>query len=412
MRILIIVDCYLPSWKSCARHIHDLARELLRQDQKVTVLTPSDAISRNLEVTLEEGLRIARVRTGKIKGTTKPFRAIQELRLSATLWRQARPFLLANPADLIIFYSPTIFFGALVRRLKSLWRCPAYLILRDIFPQWAVDAGVLKKNLAYRYLRRKELEQYAAADVIAVQSPANLNYFSQNLPDRHYRLEVLYNWASEEYRTTGSQGWRPKLHLENRILFIYGGNMGAAQDMANLVRLSRGLRDHSRIHFLFVGEGSGTSLVRAAIQSWNPSNMQLLSALNQDDYLALVTECDVGLISLDRKLTTHNVPGKLLGYLEARLPVLASINEGNDLGTILETSRTGFSCINGDDEGLRRYALMLADNKDLREQMGRRGRDLLHHKFSATAAATQILSSVYDNGRNSPSAQEETAACD
>jgi len=127
MRILILVDCYVPSGKSSAKQIHDLALEFRRQGHGVTVLTPSNAANRPLEVAIEEGIRIARARTGRIKGTAKIRRAIQEIRLSPVLWRRAGRFLMANPADVILFYSPTIFFAPLVRRLKDQWGCPAYL---------------------------------------------------------------------------------------------------------------------------------------------------------------------------------------------------------------------------------------------------------------------------------------------
>ena len=149
MRILLLVDCYCPESKSSATQIRDLAMELRRQNHDVIVLAPSDRISEKLEIRREDGIRVARVKTPKIKGAAKLFRAVGEVRLSGLVWRRARHFLLENAADRIVFYSPTIFWGALVRRLKRHWQCPAYLILRDIFPEWAVDAGVLRKGPVY-----------------------------------------------------------------------------------------------------------------------------------------------------------------------------------------------------------------------------------------------------------------------
>jgi hypothetical protein len=129
MRILILIDCYFPSSKSGAKHVHDLALEFTQQGHCVTILTPSDRIKQRLQVSNEEGLGIVRVKTGKIKGTFKVLRGIREVRVSAVLWSRARKYLLANPADLLILYSPSIFFGPLVRRLKSLWHGSTYLIL-------------------------------------------------------------------------------------------------------------------------------------------------------------------------------------------------------------------------------------------------------------------------------------------
>ena len=226
------------------------------------MLTVSDTMSQPLQLSTEDGLRVARVKTKAIKGAKKVFRAIREARLSDTLWRHARSFLLANPADLIIFYSPTIFFGGLVQRLKSHWNCPAYLILRDIFPQWAVDIGILRKDLVWRYFRSKEIEQYGAADLIGVESPANLKYFAREFPQNPYRVQVLYNWAKPERRDVRTTGYREHLHLQRKVVFLYGGNLGVVQDLDNFVRLAESLSIYTQIHFLLVGEGSEVLKVR------------------------------------------------------------------------------------------------------------------------------------------------------
>src|SRR5205807_5043880 len=134
-RILIIVDCYFPTTKSSAKLVHDLGVELRSRGNEVTVLAPSESIEEKISISTEDGLQIVRVKTGKIKGANLIPRAWQEIRLSSSLWNGAKEFLRDHPADAIIFYSPSIFFGALVARLKKLWHCPAYLVLRDIFPQ-------------------------------------------------------------------------------------------------------------------------------------------------------------------------------------------------------------------------------------------------------------------------------------
>lgn len=391
MRILILVDCYLPSLKSGAKLVHDLGVEFRGQRHEVTVLTPSDTISQSPQVTIEDGLRIARVKTGRIKGTAKLSRAIQEVRLSATLWGRAKHFLLANPADLIVFYSPTIFLGAFVRRLKSLWRCPAYLILRDIFPQWAVDAGILRKGLVWRFFRTKEIEQYEVADVIAVQSSADLKYFALNFPRKRYRLETLYNWAPLHEPDLPLTNYRAQLGLHDKVVFFYGGNLGLAQDVDNILRLAISLASHTHIYFLLVGDGSEVLRLKRSIAARGLRNIQILQAVDQREYLSMLSEFDVGLISLDRRLTTHNVPGKLLGYMYWGIPVLASMNPGNDLFRILEENQAGFCFVNGNDQGLSAAALRLANDPELRVRMGKNSRALLERAFSVEVAAEQIM---------------------
>jgi glycosyltransferase involved in cell wall biosynthesis len=335
---------------------------------------------------------VARVKTGKLKGVSRVSRAIREARLSATIWRKGKRFFQDHPCDLIIFYSPSIFFGPLVRKLKSLWGCPAYLILRDIFPQWAVDAGVLKKGLIYRFFRMKELEQYAVADVIGVQSPANLDYFSSSLPNKKYALEVLHNWTTLEEEEAPPSNYREKLGLQDKIVFFYGGNIGIAQDLDNIVRLADSLRRETRIYFLLVGNGSEVERLKALIVAKGLSNIRILPAVEQREYLAMLSEFDVGVVSLNRRLKTQNFPGKILGYMYFSMPILCSLNPGNDLGEMLERNEAGLCCLNGDDETLRANALKLANDAALRQRLGRNARLLLESDFSVSVVARRILS--------------------
>jgi len=372
--------------------MRDLALEYVRQGHQVIVATPSESVKETMRITEEDGVTVVRVKTGNLKYANKALRGWRESRLSARMWRSVGKFFQANPCELIVFYSPSIFFGGLVRRLKSLWGCPAYLILRDIFPKWAVDAGVLREGMLYRYLKRKELAQYSVSDIIGVEMPGNLSYFDEELPDNTYRLEVLYNWLDPQERPTGSSGWRQKLGLGGKVVFFYGGNIGVVQDMDNILRLAAGLRQCHDIFFLLVGSGSEVQRLHAEIEKHDLRNIRILPPIPQHEYLQCLSECDVGLISLDRGLKTHNFPAKLLGYVLCGKPILASLSSGNDLTEFLRHADAGIACTNGEDETLHTAAMLLANNSEIRQRMGRNARELGKTTLSVRVAAEQILS--------------------
>jgi len=399
LRVLILVDCYMPSRKSSAKLIYDLGLEFLRLGHQVTILTPSNLIVQKFEISTEDGLRVARVKSPQIKGASKPLRGLHEARLSSLIWRRSKKFLRENPVDLIIFYSPTIFWGALVARLKSLWHVPAYLILRDIFPDWAVDAGVLRAGLIHSYFRRKAIQQYDNADVVGVQSPGDLKYFAHRSADRADRLSVLYNWTALREPDLPKTNYRSRFGLQNKVVFFYGGNLGVAQDVDNILRLASGLTGHPHIHFLLVGEGDGVPRIQRAIAEQSLRNILLVAPVEQRQFLSMVSEFDVGLISLDRRLASHNIPGKLLSYLYWGIPVLASVNSGSDLFVLIGDFQAGICVINGDDEKLRIAAVQLAVNAPLRADLGRNARSLLEANFSVQSAAAQILKSVSELSR-------------
>ncbi len=340
----------------------------------------------------EDGIRVLRIRTGRIKGASRVLRALNELLLSQTLWRRGKAFFRENPAELILYYAPTIFFGPLVKGLKKAWGCPAYLILRDIFPQWAVDAGILRKGSIYRFFKWWEALNYDAADIIGVQSPANLDYFARHYGHRGYRLDVLYNWTplrEEQHTVTHA---RSQLGLDGKVVFFYGGNIGVAQDMDNVIRLADNLRDEPKAYFLLVGEGSEVERLRKKIAARGLANIVIKPAVDHQRYRATLSEFDVGLISLDRNLKTQNFPGKMLGYMFHAKPILASINPGNDLQNIVEEHEAGLVFTNGEDEALAEGARRLLRDRFLRERLGRNARVLMEEMFSAPKAARQILS--------------------
>lgn len=366
--------------------------ELRRQNHEVTVITTDENIPVDFQVSAEDDIRIARVRTGRIKTASRPVRLWNESRLSATIWKKGIEFFRNSSCDLVVYYSPTIFFGPLVQRLKNLYHCPSYLILRDIFPQWALDAGALKQNLLYDYFKRKEMRNYDAADFIGVESPGNLDYFLCNGYDKKYSLEVLYNWSEISTAKSAPTNYRKNLGLEEKIVFFYGGNIGVAQDMRNIIRLAANMKNDQEAFFLIVGDGSEVERLNALIKREHLTNILIHPPVSQEHYQSMLDEFDIGLVSLDRNLKTYNFPGKLLGYMEHSIPVLASINEGNNLINIVREKEIGLVSINGDDETLIANARKLMTDATLRRQLGQNGRSLLEDKFSVAGAAQQILS--------------------
>jgi glycosyltransferase involved in cell wall biosynthesis len=393
MKILVIADCYLPSTKSGAKLIHDLAIEFLNQKHVPIVAVPDAELKDASKVSVEEGITVLRIRTDRIKGAGKFVRAINEIRLSSIMWKSGRSFFEANPCELIVFYSPSIFFGSLVKRLKKLWNCKAYLVLRDIFPQWVVDTGILRKGLVFRFFRMMEDRQYSVADVIGVQSLANLQYFTARGIGNKYQLEVLYNWTTLTEKCVPYRDHRKKFNLQNKIVFFYGGNLGIAQDTDCIIRLAERLHDKPYAYFLLVGEGSETARIRKTICERKLTNISVHSAVSQHEYLGMLAEFDVGIIALDGNLNTHNFPGKMLGYMYFSKPILASVNVGNDLKHILDNANAGMTCIAGEDDQLYENAVKLLEDFTLRKKIGQNGRSLLEKTFSAENAASQIITS-------------------
>jgi len=159
-------------------------------------------------------------------------------------------------------------------------------------------------GIIHNFFKRKEKQNYDAANIIGVQSPANLQYFSELGLDKKYNLEVLYNWTTLAGYHTPNGKYRNQFGLNNKVVFFYGGNIGVSQDMDNIIHLAKAMRNEPSAYFLLVGEGSEILRLQGVIAAQRLKNVSIHPAVDQQEYMAMLSEFDVGLISLDRNLKT------------------------------------------------------------------------------------------------------------
>ena len=395
MRILLIVDDYLPhSIKVAAKMMHELALQLQSMRHEPWVLTPLPLQEEKLVITKLDAVNVLYFRSGEIKNTGKVKRAINETLLSRQAWQAGKEYFKENSFDGIIYYSPSIFWGGLVGKLCSLWKCKSYLILRDIFPQWTVDNGLMsEKTPVYWYFKFFEGINYKFASKIGVMSPSNLEFFT-NQGRNTSKFEVLFNWSALPLIPLKTSRYREELNLDNKIVFFYGGNIGHAQKMMNLINLSKQFKEIPNAHFLMVGKGDEVELVLSKKEEYKLNNLTYLPSVDQATYFEMLNEFDVGLFSLHPDHKTHNFPGKLLGYMAYGKPILGCVNNGNDLKEIVNEAEAGIVVNSGDEEGLFKAAMSLFESEDIRKRMGQNGRKLLINQFSVESACKQIISNL------------------
>jgi glycosyltransferase involved in cell wall biosynthesis len=394
MHLALVIDDYLPdSTRVGAKMFHELALQLLKCGHQVTVITPSDTQEEKIGIDSIEGVNIWRFKSGKLKDIGKVKRAINETLLSFNAWGAISSLITPSTFDGVIYYSPSIFFGSLIKRIKSRCNCQSYLILRDLFPQWVIDAGMIKQgSLIAKYFRFFENYSYAQADMIGLMSDKNLDVFN-SFTEQKYSGQVLRNWASLiPHRLTPSGSTiRKRLSLEGKVIFFYGGNIGHAQDMSNLMRLVKSMRNYSNAHFLFVGQGDEVDLINRLAVDWNLENFSYLPSVNQDEFKEILTDIDVGLFSLSPAHTAHNFPGKLLGYMVQSKPILGSVNDGNDLMELINSAQAGCISINGNDELLVENAIKILKDEAYSKSLGMNGYQLLSDEFSVESISNTIL---------------------
>jgi glycosyltransferase involved in cell wall biosynthesis len=356
----------------------------------------SDSRAQDLFVIAElEGIRILRLKTPEHKNIGRIRRAIAEILMPFFMIRNFRKSALSNTQwDAVIWYSPTIFLGPFIHYLKKQSACPSYLILRDIFPAWALDLGLMRKGPAYYFFRLFEKFQYSIASCIGVQAVGNLEYFKSWPSFKDKKIEVLQNWLTPKSLSHCSIDIST-LPIANRKIFVYAGNMGIAQGMGDLLILAEALLDRSDVGFLFIGRGSDMEILRLEAKNRGLINTVFCDEIGADEIPGLYAQCHVGLIALDPRHKTHNIPGKFLSYLQSGLPVMAIINDGNDLQLMIEKYQVGQVTTDRSQTNLRALANSLIEDDSLQNGvMSLRCKNLAAELFSSRAAVEQIINSL------------------
>jgi glycosyltransferase involved in cell wall biosynthesis len=394
MNVLIITDVYIPNANSSAVLMKDLALSLVKKNINVYVLTlrESNTFKRQKEepVTEEDGVKVLRVENLKKKKVGMIRRGLSEVLLPHLLYRGYRKYLSNVKPDVIICYSPPITLERTVRKLKKKYAAKTYLVLRDVFPQCARDVGALKQDLVFNFFKKIESQLYKVSDYIGVQSLSDLKSVSNNKSISKKKVELLYNWIdSTPFERKIKKDFRREFGLEGKIVCLYAGNIGMYQELDFLMELVKLNKENNSVVFLIVGSGSESQQLRD--KYGHLENIVFKDFINPEQYPDLVRQCDIGLINLNRNLTVQNIPGKLMGYWCSRLPVLASINPGNDLLEMMRDANGGLCSITGDLNQYNENFNRLQQDKELREKMGMSGYLYAIQHFSVDNSRERIL---------------------
>lgn len=388
MNIILIADAFPPLRTSCAVLWRDLALSLLDLGHKPIVVIPSVDIKSACLVEDDLGIEVIRLKALKTKDINRFRRTINEFIMPYLMLRNlSKSSLLIREIHGIVWYSPTIFFGPLVKSLKKLTGAKSYLVLRDIFPEWAVDLGVMRKGIIYRLFKMVANYQYSVADKIGVQSPGNLKFLS------NYQVEVLNNWLGKSDDTGCGQDLQKKIEskLGGKKIFVYAGNMGVAQGMDRLIDLASALKSRSDVGFLLLGRGSELAWMKAEVLDRKLDNVLFYDEVDSAEIPGVLSFCYAGLVFLDPRHRTHNIPGKFLSYMRAGIPVLANINHGNDLEKIIIENNVGKSVTDNSIDSLHEATLFLIDNLGKDKSLSQRCKSLSQELFSAEIAAKQLV---------------------
>ena len=346
----------------------------------------------------ENGINILKIKTLNIQKVNKIEKGIATLLLESQFINGIKKYYGDIKFDLIINATPPITFEKVIRYIKARDGSINYLLLKDIFPQNAIDLGMMsEKSLIYKVFRKKEEKLYKIADYIGCMSDRNKTYILEHNPEiNESKVEVCPNSIkpksiirlSEEEKSE----LKEKLNINKSALtIIYGGNLGKPQGIDFLIDIINSNKDRNDVHFLIIGNGTEFSKLESFLNELKPQNTTLKAYLPKNEYEKFVNVADVGLILLDRNFTIPNFPSRILSYMEYSLPVIAATDVNTDIGECILKGNFGYWCESGNIDEFNKIINKVIKDKEKIIEMGMSSREYLENNFTVDISADIIL---------------------
>lgn len=399
MNIIYIATSF-PKENESSTIYTDLAEELHNKGHKLFVVAPeSKYINQRSSLNYERGLKVLRLCTGRYYNVGFIEKGITTLLMPLILRIKLSNFINNENFDLILFESPPITNVSVVKWLKRKLHCKAYLMLKDIFPQNAIDLELIKKgSLIHRYFRYKEKQLYKVSDFIGCMSQGNIDYIkSREQNEIALKLELFPNTKKISMEMIKSSYLRDKYNIKNDVrIFLFGGNMGKPQYLHLLRNSIIRLRDSKKVFFVFVGRGTDRYLIDNAIKEYDIKNAILLDNLPRDEYEKLISGIDIGLIVLNPKFTIPNYPSRILSYMEYGIPILAATDKYSDIKELILNNHLGFWVWSGDEDAFIGILTEISDINNL-NKLGVNARNYISKNFQVSHSVN-ILEDHYNKG--------------
>lgn len=275
-------------------------------------------------------------------------------------------------------------------------------LIADTFPPLRTSGAVQLRDLSREFARQGHaltvllpspeqdepwsLEEADGVQVLRLKAPRtkDIGYVRRTLAEFSMPFAMLRQFQKSPL---ASEQW-------DGVVW-YAGNMGVAQGMDILLDLAERLRHRTDVGFLFVGRGSDAARLRSVAEERQLDNVLFCDEIHPDEIPDLYSQCSAGMVALDPRHKSHNIPGKFLTYMQSGLPVLANVNAGNDLAKLIRDEQVGHVCeSNQVGELLQLTDKLLAQMDSEAAELQNRCRSLFEREFAVDRAVGQIVAAL------------------
>lgn len=399
--ILIISLVYLPDNVSTAHIITNLCEDLSKFGYKVTVITSMPHYYPDPNMNLYNykqcyfgnliykydisGIRIFRIFMPQ--KSNKIF-----LRVIFWLWFNIMSLLigmflvLKDKPDIIFIPSPPLTNG-IVAWLLSLLNKGKYIYnVQEIYPDIAVNSGILKNSLVITILKKIELLVYKKAHKITVISKGMKNNLIRKGIEA-YKIEYIPNFVDINQMKAVSRinPFSIKYSITDKFVISYAGNVSVPQDLWSLISAAKALKHISGIIFMIIGEGMQLKVLKNYVEKSGLDNFLFLPFQPYNLVPEIYASSDLNLVTLSSFLKDNAIPSKVYRIMACSRAVLAISPQSSDLAQLIKEADCGFVVEPEDEIGLIKTIRWCYENKEKLSSYGESGRKHVLEQYTRQA---------------------------
>lgn len=374
---------------------HDILSKFYKENHEIYIVSPNERrFGKKTKIFSKKNLHFISVWTPNIQKAGLVEKIFSTLFLEYFFIRAVKKYVKKFDFDLILYSTPPITLTNIISFLKKKSNAFCYLLLKDIFPQNAVDLRYIKSNsFLHKIMRKKEKKLYKISDKIGCMSKANIKYLIDNNSEiNRSKIEENPNSADlNKILKTTTTFSNTIVIPNNKIIFVYGGNLGKPQGIRYLISNIEECKDLENAFFLIIGSGTEFSYIKKIINEKKLNNVKLINQLSKFDFESILIRSDIGIVSLDPNFTIPNFPSRMIPYMKYKLPILFAVDNVTDCGKIASKNKFGLSCINGDTKTFKSHVNFFINNKEEKKKMGEQSFKYLSKNYNVKNTYNLIL---------------------
>jgi colanic acid biosynthesis glycosyl transferase WcaI len=410
MRILILNQCYAPEEVSGAVLVTELASDLVKGGHRVTVITaaPNYPYGR-----VFSGYRNRLLSREWLNGV-EVVRTWSYISPQKTFWRRIFNFgsqsatalyggFLAGKPDIVLVFSPPLPLAATAWILGATWRVPWVLQLEDLYPEAAIQAGVLRNRLAIAFFFAMERFLYQRATRISVISETFRRIVTAKGVASD-KLTLIPLWADpDSVRPLAKENkFREHYDLAGKFVVIYAGNHGITSCLETVIGAAERLRNDPDIRFVFIGEGVKKASLQKTAREKDLKNVLLLPYQPREDFPVMLAAADLSVVTLNQESAMTSLPSKAFNIMASARPILAVCPNESELAKLIRDAECGVNIPTNDPDRMADTVRQLKNDGNRLHTLGCNGRSQLERRFSRARCIRMFEEMLQDLSHASP----------